>query len=214
MLTRLKINEVSVVDVAANEGCKVLISKRADDADDVHATQWYKEQAAITERQNEEHLRESEGERDALLYEKFLKIFKRTNAPAKPGIEFDLADGKHMKFESERALATWLAINSRLRKLAEETPKMDPLKNLFAFVKAGCIADIAKAIVADDKSYSISEHEFTKLVMEHAKREYPSLSPAAAFEKVFTAQTDESALLRKAHAHVRPSATTSYLFPR
>src|SRR5262249_5012965 len=73
ILTRLKINEVSLVDHAAGEGCRVVISKRADDDIDdwykkevaeedrqngVHDSDWYREQVAIAERQNEEHLRE------------------------------------------------------------------------------------------------------------------------------------------------------------
>jgi hypothetical protein len=55
-------------------------------------------------------------------------------------------------------------------------------------------------VLAVGESYGIDEHEFTKLVTEHAQREHPGLTPEQAFVKVFTAQTEQGALLRKAHA--------------
>jgi len=73
ILTRLKINEVSLCDRGAGEGCRVIISKRADDDIDdwykkeaaeedrqngVHDSDWYKQQADTAKRQNEELLRE------------------------------------------------------------------------------------------------------------------------------------------------------------
>src|SRR5262249_52693646 len=63
VLTRLRINEVSLVDRGAGEGCKILISKR-DDGTGNDFDEWRNKQAAIAERQNEEHLR-AEGEHEA-----------------------------------------------------------------------------------------------------------------------------------------------------
>src|SRR5262245_46564365 len=64
VLTRLRIDEVSMVDRGAGEQCRVIISKRDDSATDNDFDKWRNEQAAIAERQNEEHLR-AEDEREA-----------------------------------------------------------------------------------------------------------------------------------------------------
>src|SRR5262249_46650798 len=66
VLTRLRINEVSLVDRGAGENCRVVISKRDDGAGN-DFDKWRNEQAAIAERQNEEHLR-AEDEREAQNY--------------------------------------------------------------------------------------------------------------------------------------------------
>ena len=55
VLRNLRIDEVSFVDRAAGEGCKVVISKRDDGADNFD--EWHREQARIAEEQNEQHLR-------------------------------------------------------------------------------------------------------------------------------------------------------------
>jgi len=59
ILKNIRIDEVSACIKGAGEGAKIVLMKRdtsADD-DDVYQTDWYTEQAAIAERQNEEHVR-------------------------------------------------------------------------------------------------------------------------------------------------------------
>jgi hypothetical protein len=149
-----------------------------------------------TEQEKREALAVSFAQAECFLKEELPveALAKSVIASANPAIAFENADGTRMTFPHKRALAMWLAIQ-RVTK-TEKEPNMDPLKNLHDFVQAGRLADIAKVLVADGDAHSISENEFTELVMEHAKREYPSLSPAQAFAKVF----EEDELLRKAHA--------------
>src|SRR5262249_12349526 len=116
VLTRLRINEVSVVDRGAGEQCKILISKRADD-DDLFNDEWHREQAAIAERMNDELRAELRAvdearERFAANWDRHVNksdadtVAKSAVRPKKHRqVEFDLADGTHLKFPNERALA-------------------------------------------------------------------------------------------------------------
>src|SRR5262249_1730509 len=64
-------------------------------------------------------------------------------------------------------------------------------------VKNHGVVALAKLMIDDLSAHSISEPELTALITQHAKSQYPNLSPSAAFAKVFTAQTEEGATLRK-----------------
>lgn len=59
---------------------------------------------------------------------------------------------------------------------------------------------IAKAMVEDNSSHGLTEHELVELITSQAVREHPGMSPAQAFEKAFTVQTEEGTLLRQAVA--------------
>ena len=134
-------------------------------------------------------------------------------------VTFDTTDGTRMKFPNERALAEWLAIQSRIHKSTiTEASTMDHKTKLTELAKrAGAVA-IAKVIVDDDNAYGISEHELTDLVTECAKREHPQLTDAQAFVKMFTDQSEAGVMLRKAFNVVKAAASadsvTSYPFPR
>jgi hypothetical protein len=62
---------------------------------------------------------------------------------------------------------------------------MDKTETLRAIAKAGGIIAVAKAIVDENRSYGIIEHEFVELATEHAKAAHPELSEAAAFSKLY-----------------------------
>src|SRR6516164_672538 len=53
ILKNIRIDEVSAVTKGAGEGTRIVLMKRHDDDFD----EWHREQAAIAERMNEEHLR-------------------------------------------------------------------------------------------------------------------------------------------------------------
>jgi hypothetical protein len=209
LLTRLRINEVSAVDRGAGEGVKIVLMKRDDepppDARSMGPLEkWERAQRRLIKAR----------ERGAALFKQYLakadKPADKTPPPVDPaltdhvdrrhgkGIEFDLADGTHMKFRNERALAEWLAIQSRIKKSNQEESSMthDSWQNI---AKDHGVIAVAKFIV-EDGAHGLGEHEFTKLVTEHAQRAHPGLSAAAAFEKLFTAQTEEGMLLRQACA--------------
>jgi hypothetical protein len=63
---------------------------------------------------------------------------------------------------------------------------------------------VAKRVVSENKSYSITEAEFTKLIHDHVQGERrEGESPEQAFARCFTADTDEGRLIRKAHAVIK-----------
>src|SRR5262249_6913708 len=202
----------SVVDRGAGEGCRVLISKRADD-DDVYQTDWYKEQAAISERMNDE-LRAVAKAREcfAANWDKHVNKSDNRDADAEPSplmavapkkhreISLDLADGTRMHFPNQRALAEWTAIQARIRKSipAQDTNTMNASEHLRDLAKrVGPIA-IAKVLVDEDRSYGITEPELVAMITEYAKRDNPEMSDAMAFAKVFTDASEVGVLLRRA----------------
>jgi len=123
------------------------------------------------------------------------------------GIVFDIGDTR-LEFPNERALAVWLAVQERIRKSnQEESTAMKTTEELEAertakldeVVKAYGIMPLAKQVVAEGSSYGIDESEFTKLAIAHAQRLYPDMSPAAAFEKLYSDGSEDGVILREAH---------------
>ena len=210
LLRNLRINEVSAVDRGAGEGVKIVLMKRDDEPPpDARSKgpleKWERAQRRLIKAR----------ERGAALFKQYLaksdKPADKTPPPVDPaltdhvdrrhgkGIEFDLADGTHMKFRNERALAEWLAIQSRIKKSEKELPMTHTSETWQTLAKDFGIVAVAKHIV-ENGAGSLNEHEFTALVTSHAQREHPDITPEQAFVKVFTAQTEEGKLLRKAHA--------------
>jgi hypothetical protein len=62
---------------------------------------------------------------------------------------------------------------------------MDRTTELRAIAKAGGIIAVAKAIIDENRSYGITEHEFVALATEYAKASHPDLTDAAAFAKLY-----------------------------
>jgi hypothetical protein len=67
----------------------------------------------------------------------------------------------------------------------KESSPMDRTTELRAIAKAGGIVAVAKAIIDENRSYGITEHEFVALATEHAKAAHPELTEAAAFAKLY-----------------------------
>jgi hypothetical protein len=220
ILTRLRIDEISLVDRGAGEGCKIVISKRDDSADNdanVYDTDWYREQAAIAERQNEEHLRKNADEPEGRFLKYFLRKSPRGDEAegliAEPAdvvdndgdddgvpkkhrsITFDTIAGERMKFPDERSLAEWLAIQSRIRKSTEDHPTMSI--NFSDVVKSHGIA-LFKHMVSEGTSFGLSEEDVVKLATEHAQRAHPGDRGDVAFAKMFSATDEAGATLRAA----------------
>ena len=91
---------------------------------------------------------------------------------------------------------------------------MDKLEEVKAFAKRHGIINIAKVILDDDRfAKKITEEEFVAMLTEEAKAyQKTGESEAQAFSKMFSAQTPEGLMLRKAHAAVKqanfPSVVT------
>src|SRR6516164_145046 len=216
----------------------VLMKRDTSADGNVHDSAWYKEQARIADEQNELHLRKhvrNWRSFDEVLAERTAKSAEGDEAEgliaAPPvddaitdsvdrrrhdGIVFDIGDTR-MKFPNERALAVWLAVQERIRKSnkedtamtqttekleAEHTAKLDEV------VKSYGIMPLAKQMIAEGSSYGINEGEFTALAVAHAQRAYPDISPAAAFEKLFSDGSEDGIILREAHGIVKAATFT------
>ena len=114
-------------------------------------------------------------------------------------ITFDTIAGERMRFPSERALAEWLAIQSRIRKSTSEDPNpMSFEDKIRDIAKREGVVVIAKIMVADNRSYGISESELVDLISNHERRD--GESPAQCFTRQYEAYNDDGAALRKAIA--------------
>ena len=70
-------------------------------------------------------------------------------------------------------------------------------------VKDRGIVAVAKAMVAEDRSFGLTETEFVTLATEDAVRKFPNKSPAAAFSQLFTDHGADGLTIRRAHRVVR-----------
>jgi hypothetical protein len=82
---------------------------------------------------------------------------------------------------------------------------MDRIAELTDIMKRNGLQSLCKHLV-ETGAHGISESEFTAAVTAHAKAQHAELTEAGAFSKVFTANTEEGTLVRKAHAVVKAAA--------
>ena len=219
VLTRLKINEVSAVDRGAGEQCKIMISKRDDDYKPAPLTVEERARAKIIGRtafRDQEDIERRE-KRDAedgrsIYYDLVtgrtpcVEIYGLAKAgdqgdeatPAsnnvvskKPqSISLDLADGiTRMSFPSEKALATWLAVQQRIRKSTLEDSTTMPI-NLSDIVKAHGVVALAKYMVEQNSSFGATEAGLVDLATQDAHRRYPGSTPEIAFAKLYEESDD------------------------
>src|SRR5262249_3846390 len=210
ILKNIRIDEVSACTKGAGVGTKIVLMKRdtsADD-DDVYQTDWYREQAAIAERQNERYVKEhgtghADHEPEDSRFHCFLrKAYEadmrdeevpaddaRDGAPANDHHASKVADllvesGKHPNRQAalDHLLHTahGAALLRRMHKSSEEANPMSttPEQKLSDLVKRAGITAVAAQIVKADSAFSIDQHTLTQLTIDHANPEHPHL-PAA-----------------------------------
>jgi len=228
ILKNIRIDEVSAVTAGAGEGTRIVLMKRDTSGDDFdewrrqqariaeeqnelhlrkHARNWRSFDEVLAERT----AKSAEGdEAEGLIAEPPPvddAIADAADRRRDDGIVFDIGDTR-LEFPNERALAVWLAVQERIRKSnQEESTAMKTTEELEAertakldeVVKAYGIMPLAKQVVAEGSSYGIDESEFTKLAIAHAQRLYPDMSPAAAFEKLYSDGSEDGVILREAH---------------
>jgi hypothetical protein len=209
ILTKLRISEVSAVDKAAGEDCRIILMKRDDDRP-----------------RSKPHV-----ERHARRLRKFEEIFmrkeldnmesssatgaryNRTRLPDVIDDDDDAIDRDHDLLgdddeldevitkalrdhhQGHHSLSAALVqhLHDRLERRRErhgytkrkESSPMDRTTELRAIAKAGGIIAVAKAIIDENRNYGISEHEFVALATEHAKAQHPGLTEAQAFAKLY-----------------------------
>jgi hypothetical protein len=85
----------------------------------------------------------------------------------------------------------------------KEQPMNNRIATLRDIAKTGGILAIAKVLVAEDRSYGITEEEFVQFATEDAVKKFPDKTPDAAFARMFTDNSSDGLVLRRAHRVVR-----------
>jgi hypothetical protein len=175
------------------------IRKVGDDSDNVFETAWYREQVAKAERGNREHIAKHD--------RSFNGIMAKADAKSRDLADGDRNDGGGASDHHASKVADLLveagsfphraaalqhllhkpsgqALLRRMHKTEKES-NMNKTETLRDIAKAGGIVAVAKAVIDENRSYGITEHEFVALVTEHAKAAHPELTDSAAFAKLY-----------------------------
>ncbi len=177
VLRKLVVTEVSSVTRAANPGAQILLMKRDDGSAAPKATE--------TPSQVSSHV----GHLADLIVE--------------------AGGGRVSRAEAISFLLSTPAGQAIIRTTKRETPEKEqqPMEQVHAIVKNFGLVGVAKAMVDQQRDFGISESEFTELVLDHAKlNKRDGESAAGAFSRIFTAGTEDGALLRKAHQLTKNAA--------
>jgi hypothetical protein len=198
ILTRLRIDEVSAVDRGAGERCRIVLAKRDDSDSRLNLTDVFKGKITAAEALGIHVDKSAEGdEAEGLIADDVVDNdgtdggVPRKHRP----ISFDVGD-QHLTFPNERAMAVWLAAQSRIRKSTSQDSTMTNI-DMSAIVKAHGVA-LFKYIVSENNSFGLSEEDVVKLATEHAARIYPGDRGDVAFAKMFSATDEAGATLRAA----------------
>jgi hypothetical protein len=195
ILTKLRIDEVSAVDRGAGDGVKIVLMKRDDGGSD----DWAREQREISERMNREHVARYDRSFNGVMAKAVADRDEldrndgdgATNHPIVQIATLLVASGKFSNHT--QALDHLLnsphgnALLARLHKAADQTEKESPMSSLQDVAKTHGVAgvvEIAKNITNAEKSYSLTEEEFVKLIDTAARVTHPELG-VRAFEKVY-----------------------------
>ena len=188
VLTRMRINEVSLVDRGAGENCRVTISKRDDSDSRLNLIDVFKGKVSAREALGIHVDKSAEGdEAEGLIAEPEHVVDNdgTDDGVPKKSITFDTIDGTRMTFPSERAMAVWLAAQGRVRKSTSEDSTMTSI-DLSAIVKTYGVVALAKYMAEQNTSFGVTEEELTRLATEHATRVFPGDRPDVAFTKLYT----------------------------
>jgi hypothetical protein len=162
ILTRLRIDEVSAVDRGAGEGVKIVLMKRDDTGQgEPHAPSLFSRMMA-----------EADADADEI-----------TKARSR-----DSGGGAHAL---AAALSTHLLdrLDDLRQKHGFTKAKESPMKdNLTSIMKDLGPIGVAKQIVAEGRTFGISESDFTSAAANHAAKQHPGLRPDAAFAKLYEAE--------------------------
>jgi hypothetical protein len=197
ILTKLRISEVSAVDKAAGEDCKIVLMKRDDDTPrskphvERHARRLRKFQEmsfnAVLARMGAEAMAKAgaDGEKGAYIVPT-LGGASDHHASTVADLLVEAGSFPHRAAALQHLLhkPSGQALLQRMHKTEKELP-MDKIEPLRDVVKQRGLIAVAKSIVAEQRSYGITEHEFVELATEYAKAQHPELSGAQAFAKLY-----------------------------
>jgi hypothetical protein len=102
------------------------------------------------------------------------------------------------------------ALLASLHKAIKQTKKESTMTRTEALrdIAKGSIIAVAKAMTDENRSFGITEHEFTELATEHAERLFPDKTREGAFAKLFCDNGADSVVLRKAYSLVKALTPT------
>jgi hypothetical protein len=198
LLTKLRINEISVCDRGAGEGCKVTLMKRHDPderrtGNGYHPQELAKEMAkAVTQPSKVPDIRSVAEAKHWLLFTHAGKMLRARHTDA----DLDaLAGHVHEAINGGR----------QTNKRHEDTMNPNSAAGLLAVAKrrGADFQDICKHIIAHGPCDQ-TEQSFTELAMMHTsafKRD--GESDASAFSRAFSGNDPGAVLMRKAHDTVR-----------
>jgi hypothetical protein len=160
----------------------------------VYETEWHREQAAIAERGNREHIAKFDRSFNGVMAK------AAANGDEKANKMTDITKAHQHRGPHELAASLVQHLHDRLdrhrerhgyTKAAKETPPMTSHTEFVqSVVKQYGILALAKSMVQDQKSYGLDEPTFTRLATQHAQRIYPNDRPDVAFSKLY--QGEES----------------------
>src|SRR5262249_16838992 len=113
-------------------------------------------------------------------------------------ISFDVGD-KTITARDERALARWLSVQERiqcLHKSEDPTMSTTPEQKLPDVAKREGVHVICKIMVADRKSYGVSQDELVAMISDHERQD--GETAAKCFSRHYEADTADGLAIRKA----------------
>jgi hypothetical protein len=206
LLTRLKIDEVSAVDAGAGKGVRIMLMKRASrpdatPADTLRAFPNPRSFNAVYARMEAEAMAkvddgdDDSGDREngdhngggGIADHSIAQLARLLVASGKFGDHAQALD--HLLNTPHGA-----ALHRTRAHKAKDHPMQD---SLTAIMKDAGIAATCAIIIAKG-STTISEHELVEAATKVAAERHPDMSPAQAFERVYSDQSEEGLALRKA----------------
>jgi len=200
VLTRMRINEVSLVDRGAGENCRVTISKRDDSDSRLNLIDVFKGKVSAREAlgihvdksaegDEAERVVDNDGDGDAGGNDHYAS--KVADLLVESGKHPDRRSALDHLFHT----AHGAAMLQRLSKQHEDSTPM-PI-NFSHVVKSHGIA-LFKHMVSEGTSFGLSEEDVVVLATEHAQRVHPGDRGDVAFAKMFSATDEAGATLREA----------------
>jgi hypothetical protein len=172
LLTKLRVDEVSVVDHAAGEGTKIVLMKRDN------SRQRHTPSPVATGPDFGEIFGVRKDDSGAHHVSHLADLIAVGSDGA-----VSRAQALHFLLHTKEGAATVHRL--RTHKKEEIVTRTEELR---AIAKDYGVVRLAK-VICDDGAHGITEHELTALITEHAKREHPALAPPPLSSKCSPATT-------------------------
>jgi hypothetical protein len=193
ILRNLRISEISSVDKGAGDGCRIVLFKRDDPSINARIG---KQDYSEADDADAKDIDNGDAENETHFAEEVAGLLVRSGRFSSDQEALDFLLGS----QHGAALLQRLRQSKRTTKHTHKDFHMPSRSTVLQSIakQAGGIVPLCKRIIADQSSGDISEHELTALIVANAKREYPDMTDAAAFAKVFGDTSPAGETLRRA----------------